>query len=145
MYRKRFESDVQDLTRSVEPVWREVVNPETGEKELRLVGETNVDVRIQKEAEGVALSAVIAKGLPPVQDSQFRDISQLPNGLVEAVETVKKARLAAEDAYLRLPDDLRASFQNIEDFENRYTPQFLEEYLKKKSKEMEKKKEEEKI
>lgn len=135
---KKLESDILDYSRSVEPVWHEVVDQKTGKFVLKKIGETDVDKAIQKAAESCDLKTIVSNlavagsSLPPLAVGQFGDVSNSPDGLVELDEQRRLSVQRSQEAFNSLPEDFRSQFKDPEDLMKRYNSGVIEEYIRKK-------------
>lgn len=135
---KKMKSDGLDYSRSVEPVWREVVNSDNGKVELKKIGETDVDKAIQKAGESCDLKVIVSNlvssgtSLPPLAVGQFGDVSNAPDGLVELDEQRRLSVQRSQEAFNSLPDDFRSQFNSPEDLMKKYNEKVLQEYIQKK-------------
>lgn len=143
MYKKMIDTRL-DYSRSITPVWREIVDPVTKEKSIEKVGDTDLDVAIQKAAEGCDLKAIVrnlqngvTSSLPASSPSQFGDTTALPTDLVSASQSVESHKAAAFDSFKKLPDDLKSQFKSADEFFGKFNADFLNKYISEKMKEKE--------
>lgn len=117
-----------DLSRTKESVWIE-----NDDGEIVQNGFEDVDLKIQKAAEGVSLIDVLKRdqlaeqnSISPVNDSQFGDVSKVEHDLVLAD---KQAR-SAIDSFNNLPAGLRAMFDNdYRKFAQSFSDDLLKKYI----------------
>lgn len=123
---RSYKDEPLDLSRTKESVW---IENEDGE--IVQNGFEDVDLKIQKAAEGVSLIDVLKRdqladqnSIAPVSDSQFGDVSKVEHDLVLAD---KQAR-SAIDSFNNLPAGFRAMFDN--DY-RKFAQSFSDDMLKK--------------
>lgn len=123
---RAYKDEPLDLSRTKESVWIE-----NDEGEIVQNGFEDVDLKIQKAAEGVSLIDVLKRdqladqnSIAPVNDAQFGDVSKVEHDLVLAD---KQAR-SAIDSFNNLPEGFRAMFDN--DY-RKFAQSFSEDLLKK--------------
>lgn len=123
---RAYQDEPLDLSRTKESVWIE-----NDEGEIVQNGFEDVDLKIQKAAEGVSLIDVLKRdqladqnSIVPVADAQFGDVSKVEHDLVLAD---KQAR-SAIDSFNNLPAGFRAMFDN--DY-RKFAQSFSEDLLKK--------------
>lgn len=123
---RSYKDEPLDLSRTKESVWIE-----NDDGEIVQNGFEDVDLKIQKAAEGVSLIDVLKRdqladqnSIVPVSDAQFGDVSKVEHDLVLAD---KQAR-SAIDSFNNLPAGFRAMFDN--DY-RKFAQSFSEDLLKK--------------
>lgn len=123
---RAYQDEPLDLSRTKESVW---IENDAGE--IVQNGFEDVDLKIQKAAEGVSLIDVLKRdqladqnSIAVVNDSQFGDVSHVEHDLVLAD---KQAR-SAIDSFNNLPEGFRAMFDN--DY-RKFAQSFSEEMVKK--------------
>lgn len=123
---RAYKDEPLDLSRTKESVWIE-----NDEGEIVQNGFEDVDLKIQKAAEGVSLIDVLKRdqladqnSISPVVDAQYGDVSHVEHDLVLAD---KQAR-SALDSFNNLPAGFRAMFDN--DY-RKFAQSFSEDLLKK--------------
>jgi hypothetical protein len=123
---RAYKDEPLDLSRTTESVWIE-----NDEGEIVQNGFEDVDLKIQKAAEGVSLIDVLKRdqlaeqnSIGPVNDAQFGDVSHVEHDLVLAD---KQAR-SAIDSFNNLPEGFRAMFDN--DY-RKFAQSFSEDMVKK--------------
>lgn len=123
---RAYKDEPLDLSRTKESVW---IENDAGE--IVQNGFEDVDLKIQKAAEGVSLIDVLKRdqladqnSIAVVNDSQFGDVSHVEHDLVLAD---KQAR-SAIDSFNNLPEGFRAMFDN--DY-RKFAQSFSEEMVKK--------------
>lgn len=117
-----------DLSRTKESVWIE-----NDDGEIVQNGFEDVDLKIQKAAEGVSLIDVLKRdqladqnSISPVNDSQYGDVSCVEHDLVLAD---KQAR-SAIDSFNNLPAGFRAMFDNdYRKFAQSFSDDLLKKYI----------------
>ena len=123
---RAYHDEPLDLSRTKESVWIE-----NDDGEIVQNGFEDVDLKIQKAAEGVSLIDVLKRdqladqnSISPVNDVQFGDVSHVEHDLVLAD---KQAR-SAIDSFNNLPEGFRAMFDN--DY-RKFAQSFSDDLLKK--------------
>lgn len=107
---RAYKDETLDLARTNEPVWIE-----NDDGVIVQNGFENVDLKIQKAAEGVSLIDVLKRdqladqnSISPVNDAQFGDVSKVEHDLVLADSQAR----SAIDSFNSLPAGFRAMFDN---------------------------------
>lgn len=123
---RAYQDEPLDLSRTKESVW---IENDAGE--IVQNGFEDVDLKIQKAAEGVSLIDVLKRdqlsgesSIPPVNDAQFGDVSNVEHDLILGD---KQAR-AAIDSFNKLPEAFRDMFDN--DY-RKFAQSFSEDMVKK--------------
>lgn len=121
-----YKDEPLDLSRTKESVW---IENDVGE--IVQNGFEDVDLKIQKAAEGVSLIDVLKRdqladqnSIAPVSDAQFGDVSNVEHDLILGD---KQAR-AAIDSFNSLPEAFRDMFDN--DY-RKFAQSFSEDMVKK--------------
>lgn len=125
---RAYQDEPIDLSRTKESVW---IENDAGE--IVQNGFEDVDLKIQKAAEGVSLIDVLKRdqlaeqnSIVGVQDSQFGDVSKVEHDLVLAD---KQAR-SAIDSFNNLPEGFRAMFDNdYRKFAQSFSDDLLKKYI----------------
>lgn len=125
---RKYQDEPIDLSRTKESVW---IENEDGQ--IVQNGFEDVDLKIQKAAEGVSLIDVLKRdqlaeqnSIVGVQDSQFGDVSNVEHDLVLAD---KQAR-SAIDSFNSLPSGFRAMFDNdYRKFAQSFSDDLLKKYI----------------
>lgn len=125
---RKYQDEPIDLSRTKESVW---IENDAGE--IVQNGFEDVDLKIQKAAEGVSLIDVLKRdqlaeqnSIVGVQDSQFGDVSNVEHDLVLAD---KQAR-SAIDSFNNLPSGFRAMFDNdYRKFAQSFSDDLLKKYI----------------
>lgn len=125
---RAYKDEPLDLSRTKESVWIE-----NDDGEIVQNGFEDVDLKIQKAAEGVSLIDVLKRdqladqnSISPVNDAQFGDVSKVEHDLVLAD---KQAR-SAIDSFNNLPAGLRAMFDNdYRKFAQSFSDDLLKKYI----------------
>lgn len=123
-----YKDEPVDLSRTKESVWIE-----NDDGEIVQNGFEDVDLKIQKAAEGVSLIDVLKRdqlseqnSIVGVQDSQFGDVSNVEHDLVLAD---RQAR-SAIDSFNNLPAGFRAMFDNdYRKFAQSFSDDLLKKYI----------------
>lgn len=107
---RSYKDESLDLSRTKEPVW---IENDYGE--IVQNGFEDVDLKIQKAAEGVSLIDVLKRdqladqnSISPVNDAQFGDVSNVEHDLVLADQQAR----SAIDSFNKLPEAFRDMFDN---------------------------------
>ena len=123
---RSYQDEPLDLSRTKESVW---IENDAGE--IVQNGFEDVDLKIQKAAEGVSLIDVLKRdqlsgesSIAPVSDAQFGDVSNVEHDLILGD---KQAR-AAIDSFNKLPEAFRDMFDN--DY-RKFAQSFSEDMVKK--------------
>lgn len=125
---RSYQDEPLDLSRTKESVW---IENEDGQ--IVQNGFEDVDLKIQKAAEGVSLIDVLKRdqladqnSISPVNDVQFGDVSHVEHDLVLAD---KQAR-SAIDSFNNLPAGFRAMFDNdYRKFAQSFSDDLLKKYI----------------
>ena len=125
---RAYKDEPLDLSRTKESVWIE-----NDEGEIVQNGFEDVDLKIQKAAEGVSLIDVLKRdqlaeqnSIAAVNDAQFGDVSHVEHDLVLAD---KQAR-SAIDSFNSLPAGFRAMFDNdYRKFAQSFSDDLLKKYI----------------
>ena len=125
---RSYEDEPLDLSRTKESVW---IENDAGE--IVQNGFEDVDLKIQKAAEGVSLIDVLKRdqlaeqnSIVGVQDSQFGDVSNVEHDLVLAD---RQAR-SAIDSFNNLPEGFRAMFDNdYRKFAQSFSDDLVKKYI----------------
>lgn len=125
---RKYQDEPIDLSRTKESVWIE-----NDDGEIVQNGFEDVDLKIQKAAEGVSLIDVLKRdqlaeqiSIVGVQDSQFGDVSNVEHDLVLAD---RQARSAIE-SFNSLPSGFRAMFDNdYRKFAQSFSDDLLKKYI----------------
>lgn len=125
---RKYQDEPIDLSRTKESVWIE-----NDDGEIVQNGFEDVDLKIQKAAEGVSLIDVLKRdqlaeqnSIVGVQDSQFGDVSNVEHDLVLAD---RQAR-SAIDSFNNLPSGFRAMFDNdYRKFAQSFSDDLLKKYI----------------
>lgn len=125
---RAYKDEPLDLSRTKESVWIE-----NDDGEIVQNGFEDVDLKIQKAAEGVSLIDVLKRdqladqnSIVPVSDAQFGDVSKVEHDLVLAD---RQAR-SAIDSFNSLPAGLRAMFDNdYRKFAQSFSDDLLKKYI----------------
>lgn len=125
---RKYQDEPIDLSRTKESVWIE-----NDDGEIVQNGFEDVDLKIQKAAEGVSLIDVLKRdqlaeqnSIVGVQDSQFGDVSKVEHDLVLAD---RQAR-SAIDSFNSLPSGFRAMFDNdYRKFAQSFSDDLLKKYI----------------
>nr|DAG52229.1 MAG TPA: hypothetical protein [Microviridae sp.] len=123
-----YKDEPLDLSRTKESVWIE-----NDDGEIVQNGFEDVDLKIQKAAEGVSLIDVLKRdqlacenSIAPVSDVQFGDVSKVEHDLVLAD---KQAR-SALDSFNNLPAGFRAMFDNdYRKFAQSFSDDMVKKYI----------------
>lgn len=123
-----YQDEPLDLSRTKESVWIE-----NDEGQLVQNGFEDIDLKIQKAAEGVSLIDVLKRdqladqnSIAAVNDAQFGDVSHVEHDLVLAD---KQAR-SAIDSFNNLPEGFRAMFDNdYRKFAQSFSDDLLRKYV----------------
>ena len=107
---RSYKDEPLDLSRTKESVWIE-----NDDGEIVQNGFEDVDLKIQKAAEGVSLIDVLKRdqladqnSISPVNDAQFGDVSKVEHDLVLADQQAR----SAIDSFNKLPEAFRDMFDN---------------------------------
>lgn len=125
---RTYKDEPLDLSRTKESVW---IENEDGQ--IVQNGFEDVDLKIQKAAEGVSLIDVLKRdqladqnSIVPVNDGQYGDVSHVEHDLVLAD---KQAR-SAIDSFNNLPAGFRAMFDNdYRKFAQSFSDDLLKKYI----------------
>lgn len=125
---RKYQDEPIDLSRTKESVWIE-----NDDGEIVQNGFEDVDLKIQKAAEGVSLIDVLKRdqlaeqnSIVGVEDSQFGDVSNVEHDLVLAD---KQARSAIA-SFNSLPSGFRAMFDNdYRKFAQSFSDDLLKKYI----------------
>lgn len=125
---RAYKDEPLDLSRTKESVW---IENEDGQ--IVQNGFEDVDLKIQKAAEGVSLIDVLKRdqlaeqnSIAPVADTQYGDVSKVEHDLVLAD---KQAR-SAIDSFNNLPAGFRAMFDNdYRKFAQSFSDDLLRKYI----------------
>lgn len=125
---RTYQDEPLDLSRTKESVWIE-----NDDGDIVQNGFEDVDLKIQKAAEGVSLLDVLKRdqladqnSIVPVSDTQFGDVSNVEHDLVLAD---KQAR-SAIDSFNNLPAGFRAMFDNdYRKFAQSFSDDLLKKYI----------------
>lgn len=123
---RAYKDEPLDLSRTKESVW---IENDAGE--IVQNGFEDVDLKIQKSAEGVSLIDVLKRdqlaeqnSIAPVNDAQFGDVSKVEHDLVLADQQAR----SAIDSFNKLPEAFRGMFDN--DY-RKFAQSFSEDMVKK--------------
>lgn len=123
---RAYKDEPLDLSRTKESVWIE-----NDDGQIVQNGFEDVDLKIQKAAEGVSLIDVLKRdrlaeqnSIAPVGDDQFGDVSKVEHDLVLADQQSR----AAIDSFNKLPEAFRDMFDN--DY-RKFAQSFSEDMVKK--------------
>lgn len=123
---RAYQDEPLDLSRTKQSVW---IENDAGE--LVQNGFEDVDLKIQKAAEGVSLIDVLKRdqladqnSIVPVADVQFGDVSKVEHDLVLGDQQAR----AAIDSFNKLPEAFRDMFDN--DY-RKFAQSFSEDMVKK--------------
>lgn len=125
---RAYQDEPLDLSRTKESVWIE-----NSDGEIVQNGFEDVDLKIQKAAEGVSLIDVLKRdqlsgesSILPVSDSQFGDVSNVEHDLILGD---KQAR-AAIDSFNKLPEAFRDMFDNdYRKFAQSFSDDMVKKYI----------------
>lgn len=123
---RAYKDEPLDLSRTKESVW---IENDAGE--IVQNGFEDVDLKIQKAAEGVSLMDVLKRdqlsgvsSIAPVSDAQFGDVSKVEHDLILGDQQSR----AAIDSFNKLPQAFRDMFDN--DY-RKFAQSFSEDMVKK--------------
>lgn len=123
---RAYQDEPLDLSRTKESVW---IENDAGE--IVQNGFEDVDLKIQKAAEGVSLIDVLKRdqlsgesSIAPVSDAQFGDVSNVEHDLILGDQQAR----AAIDSFNKLPEAFRDMFDN--DY-RKFAQSFSEDMVKK--------------
>lgn len=123
---RSYKDEPLDLSRTKESVW---IENDAGE--IVQNGFEDVDLKIQKAAEGVSLIDVLKRdqlsgesSIAPVSDVQFGDVSNVEHDLILGDKQIR----AAIDSFNKLPEAFRDMFDN--DY-RKFAQSFSEDMVKK--------------
>lgn len=107
---RAYQDEPLDLSRTKESVWIE-----NDDGEIVQNGFEDIDLKIQKAAEGVSLIDVLKRdqlaeqnSIAPVADAQFGDVSKVEHDLILGDQQAR----AAIDSFNNLPEAFRDMFDN---------------------------------
>jgi hypothetical protein len=125
---RAYQDEPLDLSRTKELVW---IENDAGE--IVQNGFEDVDLKIQKAAEGVSLIDVLKRdqlscenSIAPVSDAQFGDVSNVEHDLILGD---KQARVAI-DSFNKLPEAFRDMFDNdYRKFAQSFSQDMVKKYI----------------